>query len=323
MQRKLCCPVSLAGILFIVLVSGLRAAPQASANYGIGASSTDAGGTQATSANYTNYGSIGGIAGLAVVGSPAETIKSGYIGQLYQAVSLTLDSAYLYGSVPQQLSAVQTLDDGTTVNLMGNAQSWSVVGGQIPAGLVLNASTGIISGIPAGAGSYSFTLLVADGLGHSSQQAFSGSGPASALGYGTWEAQPGFFTSQELANPSVSGVTVDPEGNGVPNLLKYLYDINPAAPMSPGDFSALPEVNFLTNNGVDYLTLTYRQYASAIGLTVNLQTSSDLINWQTVSPPDFAQQVGTDSNTGDPIITLGVKANASSKQFIRLRVISQ
>ncbi len=42
------------------------------------------------------------------------------------------------------------------------AYSWSLVSGQLPTGLTLSANTGVISGIPTTAGTYSFVIAVAD-----------------------------------------------------------------------------------------------------------------------------------------------------------------
>ena len=80
-------------------------------------------------------------------------------------------------------------------------------------------------------------------------------------------------------------------------------------------------IDTTTNPGTQYLTLTYRQYALETGVTVNLQTSPDLINWTTVTPPDLSQQVGTDPNTGDPIMEMGAVMTGTT-QFIRLNVTS-
>jgi len=158
------------------------AATSTSTNYSIVADSMDCGGAQVSSANYTSHGSLGGIAGLATVTSPSETVKSGYVGQLFQITGLELAATFVANGETQQLDATQTLDDGTTLVLVGGTESWSVLAGQIPAGLTLNTSSGVISGIPTGSGAYSFTILVSDGVGDSAQQTFSGtsSGPTIA-----------------------------------------------------------------------------------------------------------------------------------------------
>jgi len=71
----------------------VHADSRSSANYTIATDTTDSGGTRVTSAAYTHDGSLGGVTGIAAVASPAETAKSGYIGQLYEVTGLTLTSA--------------------------------------------------------------------------------------------------------------------------------------------------------------------------------------------------------------------------------------
>ncbi|MEN8614077.1 DUF4382 domain-containing protein [Dehalogenimonas sp. THU2] len=78
-------------------------------------------------------------------------------------------------SVTQEPGAIdittETLPDGivetaytTALAVMGGTApyAWSVVSGNLPAGLILDAATGIISGIPTTAGEYTFTLTVSD-----------------------------------------------------------------------------------------------------------------------------------------------------------------
>jgi hypothetical protein len=140
-----------------------------------------------------------------------------------------------------------------------------------------------------------------------------------ATSYANWSAK--CFTSAQLSNPAVSGTSAVPQNDGVPNLLKYLYDINPTEIMTSADLSALPQVGTTILNGGLYLTLAFRENASLSGVTVNVQTSSDLVNWQTVTPA-FAQSVGLDSVTGDPLMQVGVPASGDSPLFIRLDVTS-
>jgi hypothetical protein len=67
---------------------------------------------------------------------------------------------------PNQL-AVATLNQPYTAALTatggnGTTVSWSVVSGNLPTGLTLNPATGVISGTPTAAGSYTFTIRVAN-----------------------------------------------------------------------------------------------------------------------------------------------------------------
>jgi hypothetical protein len=119
---------------------------------------------------------------------------------------------------------------------------------------------------------------------------------------------------------STSGALTTPRNDGIPNLLKYLFDINPSSPMTVSERAGLQTVDMTTTGGMNYLTLTYRQYVALTGVTINVQTSPDLQTWTTVSPPDLSQQVGTAS--GDPIMEVGVKLTGATKQFIRLNVTS-
>ena len=50
--------------------------------------------------------------------------------------------------------------------------NWSIVAGTLPAGLALNAATGIVSGAPTSQGTFTFTIRVADSAGESASQEF-------------------------------------------------------------------------------------------------------------------------------------------------------
>jgi hypothetical protein len=301
----------LLALLFILSAGFASASTRSSTNYTVTADSIDTGGTQVASTNYSNSGSVGGIAGLSTVSSPAETMKSGYVGQLYLVTGLQLASTFVANGATQQLNATQTLDDSTLLVLRGT-QTWSVVGGQLPAGLTLNPSTGVISGMPTGTGSYSFTVQVVDDLGHSTQTAFSGN-IIGKMSFAQWEAQFPQLTD--------TAATDTPEHDGVPTLFKYVYNINPSQPMSANDRSALPTLQVATAGSSHYLLLTYRQYVSIdlSQITINVQTSPDLQNWTTVTSPVITQ-TGTDPNTGDPVIQVQAPLSSAPRQFIRLNV---
>jgi hypothetical protein len=123
-------------------------------------------------------------------------------------------------------------------------------------------------------------------------------------------------------NYSITNINATPFNDGVADLLKYLFDINPTVPMSAADRAALPAAgtDTTTTPGTTYLTMTYRQYALETGITINVQSSVDLHAWSTITP-DFTKQTGTDPNTGDPIMEVGVKVTGS-RLFLRLSVTS-
>ena len=123
-----------------------------------------------------------------------------------------------------------------------------------------------------------------------------------------------------MADPTISGPTATPQNDGVSNLLKYLFDINPSTVMSATDTAAMPVSGTATQNGSLYLTLTFRENPNTSGITVNVQTSPDLQNWTTLTNPTIIQ-TGTDPTTGDPIMQVQVPTTGST-QFIRLNVTS-
>jgi hypothetical protein len=196
--------------------------------------------------------------------------------------------------------------------------TFALTAGTFPPGLTLSTA-GILSGTPAQEGIYTGTITASNGVGPAATQNFT---ITVFTTFNSWASE--YFTTPQLGEPNVSGPNATPENDGIPNLLKYLFDIDPANPMSATDHAVLPVVGLdtTTTPETQYLTLTYRESASATGLTINVQTSSDLQTWTTVSPPDLSQQVGTDSTTGDPIMEVGVTVNGSTEQFIRLNVTS-
>jgi hypothetical protein len=112
-----------------------------------------------------------------------------------------------------------------------------------------------------------------------------------------------------------------PENDGVPNLLKYVFDINPSVPMTLPNRAALPVVRLDTNThpGVTYLTLTYNLYALLTGVTVNVQTSTTMQpgSWTTLNNSSVPN-MGTTSG-GDLIMRAEVPVT-TSLQFMRVNV---
>jgi len=134
-------------------------------------------------------------------------------------------------------------------------------------------------------------------------------------GYSAWAS--GLFGSQ-FSNSSTSGPAATPQNDGIPNAVKYLCDVNPALPMTKASYAALPVAGTATVSGTSYLTLTYRQNPNIPGLTLSVQTCTDLKSWTAVTPSSI-QPIGTDPATGDPIIEIKVQ-NGGGELFGRLQV---
>jgi len=133
-----------------------------------------------------------------------------------------------------------------------------------------------------------------------------------------WENN--YFTSTQMGNSAISGGTATPQNDKVSNLLKYLNGSDPSRPMAATDRAALPTVSMTATNGNPCFVMNYRQNPLASGITVNVQTSSDLKAWTTVTPSSI-QQVSTDATTGNPIMQVQVPITTGTpKQFLRLNV---
>ena len=140
--------------------------------------------------------------------------------------------------------------------------------------------------------------------------------PVTSETYAQWASQ--YFTPSQQANAAISGPEAFSQPDAVSNLLKYLFDIDPSRPMTSSDRTALPTAGTVTTGGMQYLTLTYRRFALATGLTSMVQTSADLTTW-TTSANSITVQTGTDSVTGDPLMQVQVPFSGS-REFIRLQV---
>jgi hypothetical protein len=214
-------------VIFLALTATLHAGPRTSANYSIITDIADAGGQRATSAAYTNDGSAG-VGGVSTVASPAEFVKSGYAGQLYDITGLALNSASVNSSVNEtttlQLAAFQQLDDTSFLAVSANSVAWSVVSGPITgisgaglatAGTVYQDTAATVQGIFGGlTGQLQLTVIdsIPDNFG-----SYAGDGLDDA-----WQVQYFGQPPNPLAAPGA-----DADGTGQTNLFKFIAGLNP------------------------------------------------------------------------------------------------
>jgi hypothetical protein len=124
------------------------------------------------------------------------------------------------------------------------------------------------------------------------------------------------WRNTNFGNPSNVGAgadTANPEGDGVPNLIKYALGLNPSTPVSG---SQLPVASILPAGGQDYLTLTVNRTAQATDVTYVVEVSGDLMMWS--SGPSFTVTI---SNVSTQLIVRDNTPMASAtSRFIRLHV---
>ena len=119
------------------------------------------------------------------------------------------------------------------------------------------------------------------------------------------------FTAGELSNASISGDLADADGDGLANLMEYALGLAPkVANVNP----LLPRIE------ADRLTITYMRSKTATDVALSLETSSDLVTWQS-SPALFQQVSMIDLGNVEQITTrLSATVNALFTSYLRLKV---
>lgn len=117
------------------------------------------------------------------------------------------------------------------------------------------------------------------------------------------------FTAGELGNPAISGDQVDPDADGLANLMEYALALSPkladANPLHP---------RIIAN----HLTLTYPRNKAATDVLLTLETSADLQSWS-ANPAAFELMDCVDAGAVQQI-TVRLVAPASATSYVRLRV---
>ena len=119
-----------------------------------------------------------------------------------------------------------------------------------------------------------------------------------------WKSQK--FTSDELADPTISGPAADPDGDALPNLLEYAMGLEPKT-ANPG----LP--NFSTQDG--FFTSTFTRLKAATDVTLVLEGSADLANWNS----NFTEPSQIIDNGPIETVTVQDKLSANAGRFYRLK----
>ena len=150
------------------------------------------------------------------------------------------------------------------------------------------------------------SVLIPQGVSY----AFADGGP-----YENWRAQ--YFTAAELDNPAISGDGADPDGDGIPNLVEFAFNLNPRVVSHPN----LPRAFIQNVSGQNYLYIQYTRRNPPAGVQYLLQTSPDLLSWST-NPAGFAQVSASDNGDGTSLVTLSLQAplNFNAEMFVRIAI---
>jgi hypothetical protein len=118
-----------------------------------------------------------------ITGSPSAAGEFTFMVQVTDSSSATATKTFnLVISASLVISTPATLPIGSvgvpyslTLVAIGGSGSyqWTITSGTLPPGLALTANNGVISGTPAGSGTFVFTLNVTDSDGHAASQQFS------------------------------------------------------------------------------------------------------------------------------------------------------
>jgi hypothetical protein len=120
------------------------------------------------------------------------------------------------------------------------------------------------------------------------------------------------FSTAQLANPNVSGDTIAPSGDGVPNLMKYALGMTATADSIVG----LPISGTAVINGTNCLTFTYTKMDAATDITYHPEWSSDLSTWSTTG---FTEVILSDNGTSQQVQD-SIPITGTQSIFFHLRV---
>ncbi len=122
-----------------------------------------------------------------------------------------------------------------------------------------------------------------------------------------------YFTSQQLADPTITGDSADPDHDGICNLLEYAFGSDP----TKANLSQLPAAS--VQNG--YLTISLIERVAPTDVTYTVEVSSDMTTWSSGSGATTQiSATAIDSATQRVVVRDNTLTSAATKRFIRVRV---
>ncbi len=117
---------------------------------------------------------------------------------------------------------------------------------------------------------------------------------------------------------------LDDPGGGLPNVLAYLFNINPVTGATVADQHARPIPGVHQSLDGDMLSIKFRRNRNAINLAVVVEESETLApdSWQPAAPAEVVEGE-TDPATADPLVEVRVPIGNAKKKFLRIKVTQE
>jgi surface-anchored protein len=134
-------------------------------------------------------------------------------------------------------------------------------------------------------------------------------------GYDGWKLAN--FSSAQAADPAVSSLGADPDGDGANNLVEYAFNGNPLIPGVAGK----PQMENLTDGGQEYLAIRFqRRKGDTLSTTVESTADLSAVTWS-----GLGVQMGTGTAVGadyeEVVYRAPISKADAAKQFMRVRVL--
>lgn len=277
-------------------------------DYKLALGSFDQGGGRGVSSDYELIGSVTPSTGE-VLQSADYALYPHLPGQLYTPVQMQITAVpvTITENGTKQLAATQVMDDATTLPLPAAEVTWDALSGPITgisaagvaqAGTVYQNTAASVQGSASGVtGTLNLTVLdsIPDNFG-----SYAGDGLPDG-----WQVQ-----NMGLSGTS-GGPSLDPDGDGLSNLMEYALGMNPVLQ------SSLPANAVLNAGNLEY---TYTRSKSALTGGIQFQVQwSETLEASSWSGSNVTEQVLSDDGTTQQVKAT-LPAGSGGRRFVRLQV---
>ena len=203
----------------------------------------------------------------------------------FQVLGMTASGAAPPPTINSNTVGSATVNQPFSYQIVATNHPTSFAARNLPAGLSVNTSTGVISGTSTAAGSFNVVISATNAAG---------------------------------TNNATLRLTVT-AASPANDLLKYALNIDPTADAARG----LPTTSLATSGGKRYLTLTFTRVIAATDLVYTVEVSSDMDAW--CSGPECTLETSVVDNPGGKTQTVTVRdltplEDSGGRRLIRLRV---